>query len=157
MVTVTVNEVPKPNNFLSENEKLLQRIQAGEVQAQALRMLQEAERMRKMEQVRVEREQKQLMVMEAKRRKQEEAQRQKQEDALRRMQEKEAKRQQAAIVREQVRTACASLGRVGLGGMRNDLFSSALVSLLFSKVHLTGRRVTFTSRIWYVNCVVENQ
>ena len=114
MVTVTVNEVPKPNNFLSENEKLLQRIQAGEVQAQALRMLQEAERMRKMEQVRVEREQKQLMVMEAKRRKQEEAQRQKQEDALRRMQEKEAKRQQAAIVREQVRT-CLRLSGAGAG------------------------------------------
>ena len=103
VVTVTVNEVPKPNNFLSDNEKLLQRIQAGEVQAQALRMLQEAERMRKMEAARVEREQKQLMVMEAKRRKQEEAMRQKQEDAMRRLQEKEAKRQQAAIAREQVR------------------------------------------------------
>ena len=35
-MTVTVNEVPKANNFLSENEKLLQRIQAGEAQAAAV-------------------------------------------------------------------------------------------------------------------------
>ena len=102
---MTVNEVPKPNNFLSENEKLaqqLQRIQAGEVQAQALRMLKEAERLRKIEEARVEKEQRQLIMIEAKRRKQEEIQRNKQEEAVRRLQEKEAKRQQAAMVREQV-------------------------------------------------------
>ena len=105
VVTVTVNEVPKPNNFLSENEKLaqqLQRIQAGEVQAQALRMLKEAERLRKIEEARGEKEQRQLIMIESKRRKQEEIQRNKQEEAVRRLQEKEAKRQQAAMVREQV-------------------------------------------------------
>ena len=101
VVTVTLNEVPKANNFLSENEKLLQRLSV-ENQREALRILKEAERMEKLEHARMEREQKQFQVMEAKRRKQEEHQRAKQEEALRRLQEKEAKKQQAAILREQV-------------------------------------------------------
>ena len=103
VVTLTVNEVPKPNNFLSENEKLMQRIQAEvlrEEQKQALRLIRENE---KYEQAKLERELKQQQVFEAKRRKQEEMQKQKQEDQIRRLQERETKRQQAALIKEQER------------------------------------------------------
>ena len=103
VVTLTVNEVPKPNNFLNENEKLMQRIQAEvlrEEQKQALRILRENE---KYEQAMLEREMKHQHLLEAKRKKQEEMQKLKQEEQIRRLQEREAKRQQAAFVKEQER------------------------------------------------------